>query len=261
VDTERAAGEGPVVVVTGVGSRAGIGWAICQRLRDDGWRVLASDVRDPGELDGVAFAPADVRDPEAVEALADAALERFGRLDGWVNNAGVNKGLVPLVDVSDEDWRLNQEVVAGGTFHGCRAAVPRILAGGRGWGRIVNVSSQAGKHGFASFSAYCAAKFAVIGITEALAKEVAGKGITVNAVCPGTVDTPLLEQEGGVWELMANRRGITPAEYKERATRGIPIGRLLRPEEIANSVAFLFSREADALTGLSLNVTGGESLF
>jgi NAD(P)-dependent dehydrogenase (short-subunit alcohol dehydrogenase family) len=253
--------DAPVAVVTGVGGSAGIGWAIAARLRQEGWHVLASDLREPGELAGIPFRRADVRDPAEVEALAEAALESFGRLDGWVNNAGVNRGLVPLAELSDEDWRLNQAVIADGTFHGCRAAVPRIRAGGRRWGRIVNVSSQAGKRGIPRFSAYCAAKFAVIGITEALAREVAADGITVNAVCPGTVDTPLLEQEGGVWETMAGQRGISPAEYRSRATRGIPIGRLLEPREVAASVAFLFSRDADAITGTSLNVSGGEAPF
>lgn len=193
--------------------------------------------------------------------MADAAIEHYGRLDAWINNAGLTAGLVPLADVSDEEWRSNIDVMASGTFYGCRAAVRRMLANPTGWGRIVNVSSQAGKRGLPRFSAYCAAKFAIIGITQALAREVAGQGITVNAVCPGTVDTPLLEVEGGVWDAMAKIRGLTAAEYRERALKGIPIGRLIEADEIAAMIAFLCSDDAAAVTGASINVSGGEAIY
>jgi NAD(P)-dependent dehydrogenase (short-subunit alcohol dehydrogenase family) len=253
-----------VAVVTGAGRAGGIGWATAERLLGSGWTVVVSDVVDDEsrpEHSNALFHHADVREPHQVEALADAALDRFGRLDAWINNAGLTAGLVPLTDVSDEEWRANIEVMASGTFYGCRAATKRMLAGGNGWGRIVNVSSQAGKRGLPMFSAYCAAKFAIIGITQALACEVASQGITVNAVCPGTVDTPLLDVAGGVWDAMAKSRGISVEEYRERAVRRIPIGRLIDAEEVAATIAFLCSDEAAAVTGASLNVSGGEAIY
>ncbi|MEA2495462.1 MAG: hypothetical protein QOJ29_3373 [Thermoleophilaceae bacterium] len=227
--------------------------------------MVVSDITDAGDVHAAGANPqfefADVTEPDQVEALADAALGRYGRLDAWVNNAGLTAGLVPLTDVSDEDWRRNIDVMASGTFFGCRAAAKRMLASGNGWGRIVNVSSQAGKRGLPMFSAYCAAKFAIIGITQALAREVASAGITVNAVCPGTVDTPLLDVAGGVWDAMARTRGITRDEYRARATRAIPIGRLIKADEVAAMIAYLCSDQAGAITGASLNVSGGEAIY
>jgi NAD(P)-dependent dehydrogenase (short-subunit alcohol dehydrogenase family) len=251
-----------VAVVTGAGSVGGIGSATVERLVGSGWIVMAADVAGVvPESAQVAFRPTDVRDPEAVENLADATLAKFGRIDAWINNAGLTAGLGPLVDVTDDQWRANLEVMASGTFYGCRAAVRRMLDAGRGWGRIVNVSSQAGKRGIPRFSAYCAAKFAVVGLTQSLAAEVGGDGITVNAVCPGTVDTPLLDAPGGVWETMAASRGVSVAKYRERAPRGIPIGRLIEADEVAAAIAFLCSDDAAAITGTAMNVSGGEAIY
>jgi NAD(P)-dependent dehydrogenase (short-subunit alcohol dehydrogenase family) len=249
-----------VAVVTGAGGEQGIGAAIGRALTADGWRVIGSDVRVPDAGAGPDFVVTDVRDPAAVEALADVAIDRFGRLDAWINNAGVNVGLGPLTDVDDATWAANLDVIASGTFHGCRAAARRMLAREPGWGRIVNVASQAGRHGVPLMGPYCAAKFAVIGLTQSLAAELTRSGVTVNAVCPGTVDTPLLDQPGGVWDTMGRVRGQTAQHFKGRALRALPLGRLVTPSEVAATVAFLCRDEAAAISGASVDVTGAESM-
>ncbi|QEC48352.1 SDR family oxidoreductase [Baekduia soli] len=277
---QAQASSGRVVVVTGAARAGGIGRASAEALARAGWRVVLSDhpsaqhagtapegapdlraaVQHVGAITEASGHVADVADPAQVEALADHALERFGRLDGWINNAGLNAGVRPLVDVTDEEWDLNLSVMATGTFYGSRAAARRMIDAGTGWGRIVNMSSQAGKTGMPLLSAYCAAKFAIIGITQALSGELGRHGITVNAVCPGTVDTPLLELPGGIVPTFSAQAGLSGEEYRARLTRHIPLGRFVRAEEIAATVAFLCSDAADAITGEAVNVTGGQEV-
>jgi NAD(P)-dependent dehydrogenase (short-subunit alcohol dehydrogenase family) len=254
-------------VVTGAGRPGGIGFAAARALAEGGWPVLLSDLRlDPTVLGGlpggaeVATFEADVRDSRQVERLADFAVERFGRIGAWVNNAGVVVGTGPIATVEDDAWVKSMAVNAGGCFFGVRAAVRRMLEGDGSGGRIVNVSSQAGKTAPPHFAAYAAAKFAVIALTQSVAAEVGGRGITVNAVCPGTVATPLLDEPAGVWETIAGLRGVSVERVRERAPRGIPLGRLIEPEEVAAAIAFLCSDGAAAITGAALNVSGGEEV-
>lgn len=127
-----------------------------------------------------------------------------------------------------------------------------------GPGRIISISSQAGKTGQPLLSAYSAAKFAVIGLTQSMATELGPYGITVNAICPGTIDTPLLAVKGGVYDAYSTARGISVEEYRKRQARRIPVRRFGIPEDIANAVAFLAAPEASFVTGVSLNVAGGE---
>jgi NAD(P)-dependent dehydrogenase (short-subunit alcohol dehydrogenase family) len=224
---------------------------------------LAFDEMVLGGLPGgteVATFEADVSDSRQVERLADFAVSRFGRIGAWVNNAGIVVGTGPITTVEDEDWERSMAVNAGGCFFGVRAAVRQMLESGQAEGRIVNVSSQAGKTAPAHFAAYSAAKAAVISLTQSVASEVGGRGITVNAVCPGTVATPLLDQPGSVWETMADLRGVSVERVRERAPRGIPLGRLIEPHEVAAAIAFLCSEGAAAITGAALNVSGGEEV-
>jgi NAD(P)-dependent dehydrogenase (short-subunit alcohol dehydrogenase family) len=255
-------------VITGAGRPTGIGFAAAKALAADGWPVLLSDLELedsvlaglPAGADSASFA-ADVTDSAQVEALGDFAVERWGAIGAWVNNAGAMLGAGPIAGVVDEDWQRCQAINAGGCFHGCRAAVRRMQAASepRG-GRIVNVSSQAGKTGPPYFAAYAAAKFAVIGLTQSVAAEVGRSGITVNAVCPGTVDTPLLDEPGGVWETMAAARGISVERARERAPRAAPIGRMVEPGEVASMIAYLCSDAAAAISGAAINITGGDEV-
>ena len=270
-----------VAVVTGAARRGGIGRAIAARLLRDGLRVLVSDLERPmdthpdyasaapteledsvAELSGlgeVAAVGCDVRDTTQVEALFDAASERFGRVDVLVNNAGIAIGLAPVTELSDEDWQVNLEVMAGGVFRCSRAAARRMIEQGKG-GRIVTIASQAGLIGQPWLAAYSAAKFAAIGFTQSLAHELGPHGVTVNAVCPGTVRTPLLDVPGGIFDTYPRMAGITREQYERKLLRSIPLGRYETPEDVAAAVGFLASEDAAYVTGAALNVSGGQTM-
>jgi NAD(P)-dependent dehydrogenase (short-subunit alcohol dehydrogenase family) len=270
-----------VAVVTGAARRGGIGRAVAARLLRDGHAVVVSDLErpmdthpdyrsaEPSELDDaigelaplgdVAACGCDVRDAVQVDALVSFARERLGRLDVLVNNAGVAIGLAPVVELPEEDWRVNLEVMATGVFLCSRAAARVMVEQGEG-GRIVTVASQAGKVGSPLLAAYCAAKFAAIGFTQSLAHELGEHGITVNAVCPGTVLTPLLDVPGGIFDAYPRMAGITREQYERKLLRSIPLGRFETPEDVAASVAFLVSSDAAYITGEALNVTGGQTM-
>ena len=200
--------------------------------------------------------PCDVRRPGDVQALIDETVARFGRLDVLVNNAGVAVGLQPVIDLTEEDWALNLNVMATGVFLCSRAAARQMISQGDG-GRIITIGSQSSKTGFPLMAAYCAAKFAALGFTQALAQELAAEGITVNVVCPGMVDTPMLSLPGGMFEAYGARYGITAERYRERIVRQIPVGRFADPAEVAAVVGFLASPAAAYITGEAINVTGG----
>jgi NAD(P)-dependent dehydrogenase (short-subunit alcohol dehydrogenase family) len=254
-------------VVTGAGRQTGIGFASARALAESGWPVVLADLAFDemvlGGLPGgteVATFEADVSDSRQVERLADFAVGRFGRIGAWVNNAGIVVGTGPITELADADWDRSMAVNAAGCFYGVRAAVRQMLESGQPEGRIVNVSSQAGKTAPPHFAAYAAAKAAVISLTQSVAAEVGDKGITVNAICPGIVATPLLDQPGSVWETFADLRGVPVERVRERAPKGIPLGRLIEPHEVGAAIAFLCSEGAAAITGTTLNVAGGEEV-
>jgi NAD(P)-dependent dehydrogenase (short-subunit alcohol dehydrogenase family) len=270
-----------VAVVTGAGREGSIGRAIARRLLDDGLAVVLSDVGGaldthpdyevaPGSaLDDarrvlaahgeVHAVPCDVRRPDQVQALMDSAVQRFGRVDALVNNAGLAVGLAPVTDLTFEDWQLNLDVMATGVFLCSQAAARQMVQQGDG-GRIVTIASQSAKTGMPLLAAYTAAKFAALGFTQSLAHELGPHGITVNAVCPGTVDTPLLAVRGGVFERFSAMVGMDEDRYKARLLRQIPLGRFAQPEDIAGTVGFLVSEAAAYITGESINVTGGQEM-
>jgi len=270
-----------VAVVTGAARRGGIGRAIAARLLRDGHKVVISDLPRPmeshpdyasaraseldeavAELSGageVAGVGCDVRDTTQADALIDAAVERFGRVDVLVNNAGIAIGLAPVTELSDDDWTVNLDVMAGGVFRCSRAAARRMVAQGEG-GRIVTVASQAGLVGQPWLAAYCAAKFAAIGFTQSLAHELGPHGVTVNAVCPGTVMTPLLDVPGGIFDTYPKMAGITREQYERKLLRTIPVGRYETPEDVAAVVGFLASDDAAYITGEAVNVSGGQTM-
>ena len=270
-----------VALVTGAARRGGIGRAIAARLLRDGLTVVVSDLERPMDthpgygsaqakdlddavaelaaLGEVAAYACDVRDAEQVDAMLEFVTGRFGRIDVLVNNAGLAVGLTPVVELSEADWRVNLDVMATGVFLCSRAAARLMIAQGDG-GRIVTVSSQAGKAGAPLLAAYCAAKFATIGFTQSLAHELGEHGITVNAVCPGTVLTPLLDLPGGIFDVYPRVAGITREQYQRKLLRSIPLGRFETPEDVASAVAFLVSDDAGYITGEALNVSGGQTM-
>ena len=265
-----------VALITGAGRRSGIGAAIARRLARDGVHVVVADICAPPtdllhggnpaweELQAVAeeaaaagvrslAVRADVTDGESVRAMVSRVEETFGRLDVLVNNAGTAIAPGAVVDMLEAAWRKTLEINATGTFLVSKYALPLMIAGGRG-GRVINMASLAAQKPKPFVSAYAASKAAVVAFTGSLAKEVAEHGITVNAVCPGDINTEL--KRWGL-QLEALATGHPLDDVMTSALAEIPLGRLGTPEDVANLVAFLASDEAAFITGQALGVTGG----
>jgi meso-butanediol dehydrogenase/(S,S)-butanediol dehydrogenase/diacetyl reductase len=247
--------EGRVAAVTGAGS--GIGAAIARELAGRELDVVVTDVdaeaaeRIATEIGGSAQA-LDVADRSSVDAAVAAVLERHGRLDVWVSNAGISH-MAPFLEVAEEDLDRSLAVNLKGVFL-CGQAAGRAMSE-RGGGVIVNLASMAGKQGRVPFLAdYVASKFGVVGLTQAMALELAPLGIRVNSVCPGYVQTPMQERELG-WE--AALRGVDPGDVERLWLEDTPIGRLERPEDVARVVAFLVGEDAAFVTGEAVAVNGG----
>jgi NAD(P)-dependent dehydrogenase (short-subunit alcohol dehydrogenase family) len=249
------------VVITGSGS--GIGRAIAVTLAERGWTVVATDLDEVAASATAALLATthgqqhlsralDVTDPAAAAAVADDIADTIG-LDAWVSNAGVSF-MQRFVDASIDHLDTTLAVNLKGVFVCGQAAARAMIRTGRS-GRIVNTASMAGKQGRVPFLAdYVASKFGVIGLTQAMAFELAQNDITVNAVCPGFVATAMQERELA-WE--AQLSGSTPDAVRESWVAATPLGRLQHPADVARSVAFLLSDDASFITGEALSVNGG----
>ena len=248
--------DGKTALVTG--AALGIGRAIAVRLAQEGADLMLFDI-NAAQAERTArmvlaagrrceVVRGDVGDYAQVKAAVDDCVRRFGAIDIVVNNAGISP-MATIADISPEEFRNVFRVNVDGVFHGCKSVAPHMTA--RGSGKIINISSWFGKIGQHSFGAYCASKFAVIGLTQSMAKEMAEHGVNVNAVCPGTiVDTGMREEA----DREAIRLGRRTAKEREA---NIPLGRVGVPEDISRVVAFLASEESDYMTGQAINVTGG----
>ncbi len=270
--------EGKVAIVTGAARMRGIGRAIAIRLAEDGADVVVTGApRDPATYPeeerrqgwlGVASVAADIeargrralaldcdvtKRDDVRNAVAET-LRRFGRVDILVNNAGAAFcGDRPLWEIDEAEWYRVVDVNLNGVYQMCAAVIPPMIEAGRG-GRIVNISSTAGRQGIPFYGAYCATKFGVIGLTQMLAQETAPYGITVNCVAPGSVDTDMMDDTFG---RMAGRYGVPFEAMKQGAIRTIPLGRQGQGADIAAAVAFFASDDASWITGQTLNVNGG----
>ena len=270
--------QGKVALVTGAGGENGIGRGIATRLALEGADVVVNDLTinpyedRPGSWGGVTQVvnevmamgrksiaiTADVSNSNQVQAMVDQTLEQFGRIDILVNNAGSRPGgdRKPVVDVLEEDFDLVQRVNVKGTFLVSQAVARHMIKRGGG-GKIISMSSRAGKTGTATYAAYCASKFAVIGFTQSLALELAEYRIMVNAICPGLVDTERVDYIAAA----TAPEGQSAIEYRADMVRdraaNVPLGRLAVAADIAKTAAFLASSESDYLTGQSINVAGG----
>lgn len=251
---------GRTAIVTGAGS--GIGAAIAEELARAGAHVLVQDLRaEPAQAvvqrisgaGGSADAfTGDVANPADVRATVDHLLQSHGRIDVLVNNAGLQY-VAPLDSYPLEKWQLLLNVMLTGPFLFTQAVLPVMRR--QRWGRIINISSINGKRGEPGKAAYCSAKHGLIGLTRVAALETATDGITVNAICPGYVDTPLVR---GQLKDLAAVHGVAPEEALERVILPeIPQRRLLDPHEIAVMARFLASEEAHGITGQAINVSAG----
>jgi NAD(P)-dependent dehydrogenase (short-subunit alcohol dehydrogenase family) len=244
----------PVALVTGAGK--GIGRSVARALSEHGYRVaLAARHREDLEhvaawLPGPALVlPTDVTDPAAVDRMFAAVEDDWGPVDVLVANAGVSSAAA-LVDTTDEEWQRTLDVNLTAPFRCIRRALPSMLA--REHGRIVVVASVAAKRGEPLISAYTASKHGVLGLVRSASREVAAKGVTVNAVCPGYVNTPMTDASvAGI----AERTGRSPDEARALLARRQPHGHLVDPHEVAQAV--MFCVENGAVNGQGINVDGG----
>ena len=241
----RGLGRGIALALAGLGLDLVLGWATNRAAAEE----TADAVRARGG--GASVQRCDVRHPEAVAALAAAAVE-VGPLEVWVNNAGVSV-LAPVVETTPEQMADMMAVNFLGTFHGVAAAARAMMAGGRG-GRIINVASDLGLKAAPLLAGYSATKFAVVGLGQAAAVELAPHGITVNSVCPGTVETDMVTAEQ---RAEAELIGSTVEEVRRRLLADVPAGRFCTPEDVGALVAWLGGAPAEFVTGQAICTNGG----
>ena len=271
---------GKVSVVTGAGRHGGIGEAIARRFVVAGAKAVLTDIGAPkGERFGAEHigtaeelqtivddinasggeavaAVCDVRDEGHVCGAIDTAVERFGRIDVMVNNAGVGYIMNSTLKLTQEDWDAVLEVNLRGAFFGIKHAAKQMIGQGAG-GRIISIASQAAKRGFPDLAAYVASKHALVGLTRTAALEFGSHNITVNTVCPNHITTGLGARQN---EFRAKSLGITVEELLATRAKQIPLGRVGRTSDIAAMCAFLCSSEANYITGQNLDVSGGQEM-
>ncbi len=276
---------GKVAIVTGAGGRHGIGRAIALRLAQEGADVVVTDIQRStdamrpedrqagwrgldsvvGEIEALGRQAlglfSDVSDTGQVSDMVAQTLDRFGHIDILVNNAGSQPGRdrVLLVDLEEDAFDEVMRVNVKGTYLCSRAVATHMIARGGG-GKIIIISSGAGKRGRPRFAAYCSSKFALIGFTQSIAQELAEHKINVNAICPGLVDT---ERADFIAAALAPE-GQSAEEHRvlmlRERSESVPLGRVAQGDDIARTAAFLASGESDYLTGLSISVAGGSEM-
>ena len=275
---------GKIALITGAGGMRGVGRATVMKLAGQGSDVALSDVRrevsdlPPAEIRnewggietvsqevqalGRRAVPiyCDLSDPNEIERLVERTMTEFGRIDILVNNARaiIGRDKVPVTQLDKEVWDHFLAINTTAVFLTTKAVAPHMIDSGRG-GRIINIASNAGKQASANGAAYSASKFAVLGLTQATAMDLAPYNITVNAVCPGPINTDRMSY----WERdKAQELGITQEEFRSQvvdsSAQGTPLGRIAESEDVANMVAFLAGDDASFITGQSYNVNGGQ---
>jgi sorbitol-6-phosphate 2-dehydrogenase len=255
--------EGKVAMVTGAGQ--GIGRGIALSLAQEGAHVVVNDIGwDTAQATAEKVkrlgrrslaVQADVSQSTQVRELVDRTLEEFGAVHILINNAGI---AVPafITELSEETWDRTLRINLKSMFLCSKAVAPLMME--QGYGKIVNLSSKSGKKGGLWLTAYCASKFGVIGFTQSLALDLAPYGINVNAICPGTVYTPLWDNV--LKDAYARKLNIEPEEVRGYYSSKIPLGREVTMQEIGNVVVFLCSDESSYMTGQAINITGGQEM-
>ena len=249
--------EGKVCVVTG--ASRGIGLATARRLCDEGARVLfvarsADALRRAAEGCEAEWLALDITSPDAPDRVIATCAEQMGGVDVLVNNAGTSFAR-SLDELTDEDWNAQWQLHVMAPMRLMRAAAPRMAEAG--WGRIVNVSSSAGKRPSLTNAAYSVTKAAELSLSRVFADAYADRGVLVNAVAPGAVSSDLWMAEGGLADQTGEARGLSREQALEAQAEKIPLGRFAEPEEIADVVAFLCSDRAGTVTGAAWSADGG----
>lgn len=241
--------KGQVAIVTGGAS--GVGREVAARLTQEGAKVVLWDMNadaltqaqaDTGAVDAISL---DVTDADAVQAAADAVAAKLGRVDVLIASAGITGATVPVQEFPLDSWRRVIDINLNGLFYCCRAVIPHMLK--NDYGRIVNVSSVAGKEGNPNASAYSASKAGVIGFTKSLGKELAKTGIRVNALTPATFKSPILEQ--------------LPQSQVDYMLSKIPAGRLGEVHEVAAMISWMASAECSFTTASTFDISGGRTTY
>jgi NAD(P)-dependent dehydrogenase (short-subunit alcohol dehydrogenase family) len=260
--------QGKTIVVTGSGKQKGLGQAILQRFADEGANCVVSDLAIDDEAETVAeelrdrgaqiaTIACDVSRAEQCAALVEQAVQAFGGVDIFVNNAGIGFMMRPLLEVEPRNWDLVIAVNLSGAFYCTQAAAKAMVAGGKG-GRIINIASQAAKTGFPHLPAYVSSKHGMIGLTRAAAVELGAHNITVNAVCPNHVTTGLGAQQN---EYFSKLLGFDSVDaYLANMAKRNPMGRPGLATDTAAACAWLASDDAAYVTGEAMNVSGGEEM-
>ncbi len=248
------------VVVTG--GNKGIGYAIAERFAQEGANLVIASIEPQVEEAADALAKhgtrviplvCDVTDIDAVKALYDCCENTFGTVDVSVQNAGIIT-IAKVEDLTEREWDATMDVNTKGVFLCCQEAIRRMRKSGNG-GRLINTASGQARDGFIFTPHYAASKFGVMGLTQSLAKEVAMDAITVNAICPGIIRTEMWEYNDRVWGKMLG--DFKPGELMESWVQNIPMKRAGSGSDVAGLVAFLASKDADYITGQTINVDGG----
>ena len=269
-----------VALITGAGKRTGIGFAIARAFAGEGAHIILADLCQDlegfdqyyrlsrweelqelaREISGAGVQSlaikVDVTDETSVKAMGKSVEEAFGRLDFLVNNAGVAPSPNLIQAMAPLAWKKTFEVNVHGTFLVSQAVIPLMVRSGPG-GAILNMASKAGKIPRAFVGAYCSAKAAVIMMSRVMALELAPQGIRVNALCPGQIET---DMERWSWEFEAKALGKEVEQVKAEKIKTIPLGRVGRPEDVAQVALFLASSRSAFMTGQAINVTGGQAV-
>jgi len=259
---------GKTIVVTGSGKQKGLGQGILQHFADEGAQCVVSDLAIDAEAEAVAkelrergakvaTIACDVSDAAQCNALVEQSVAAFGRVDIFVNNAGIGFMMKPMLEVDPRDWATVIAVNLSGAFYCTQAAAKAMIAAGRG-GRIINIASQAAKTGFPHLPAYVSSKHGMIGLTRATAVELGTHKITVNAVCPNHVTTGLGAQQNEYFSKLLGFENVG-AYLKNMAAKN-PMGRSGLPSDTAAACAWLASDDACYVTGEALNISGGEEM-
>ena len=258
--------EGKVAIVTGAGLAKGMGSAAARELAKNGANVVVTDLE--ANLDGLKelvkeiellgskglAIKVDVTNAQEIEACVKTAIEVFGGVDILFNNAGVGVGTGPFLEISESHWDLSMKVNVIGMANFCKAVIPEMLQ--RGGGSIINNSSNFGLGSVSGYSAYSASKFAAVGLTKSIAAEFGDRNIRCNAICPGNIYTDMGEVEV---KMVSKREGISEEDAKTMLSEDVAMKRYGKAEEVAETVAYLASDKSSYITGIALQIHGGQS--